>query len=265
MDAADRMIVLDMAMADVASLLETSAVLGHPTPTSPALPSTHGAKLTKELPVIRSELALAMDAYLSMLLSSAGGQVSETRIQQCRAEAASHMSTAISMQKALAQAVTQQRILLPSLENDLAQLTLLALSLREGVNALSSEATFDAKAADATANTAFVHLRAAAIDYLRSARTIQQLSDDVAKPRRAAMNELEKAEKHIAPLESMERDNTERAGTMVTTAEPMRVSVGTPLRKLVAEWNEQKVEAFLASSLRDEPDILPADAKSPAR
>ncbi|MEO8923039.1 MAG: hypothetical protein ABI330_09490, partial [Caldimonas sp.] len=100
----------------------------------------------------------------------------------------------------------------------------------------SGEATFDANAAEPISNKVFVHLRAATLAYVASARSGQHEPDHTVKPRAAASTELEKGAQHIAAIQSLEGESAGRVGTSVSSPDPIKRTVAAPLRKLVAEW-----------------------------
>ena len=235
MDRSDLMMRLDVALADVASLLETSLAVADEARSS----SLRGGD--QERSVIRRELGEAADAYLSVLLSSESGELKEERVAKCRADAAAPMPKAVSMQSDLAHLVSSGRQPLVRRQNDLTQLALLSLELRESVKGLSAAASFDSKVAEPAANKMLVHLQST-LAYLLAARSDSQNRDDTTKPRAAALTELKKAKQHVAGLQTLEERSAERAGTMVAPSGAVMHAGAGPLRKLLQEWSTQSNE-----------------------
>lgn len=232
MERTELMVALETALADVAGLLETSIHLA-----GAGADAAFGDDEKRQ--AVKRQLAEAADVYLSIVLSSAGGELTEERITRCRVEAEARMPEAVAMEDALRRLVSAKRLPLADWQNDLAQLALLSLELRQQLKELAAAETFDDKAADPAANKVLVHLREATLAYLRSARLVPyESADDNTRPRDAALDELDKANQHVAALVTLEDQSAERVGTMVTPAAALRRSVGEPLRKVAQEWHQ---------------------------
>ena len=234
MEQRELMAHLDTALADLAGLLELWLALD-----DDARAGTRW-RLHSRRRALQHEVAAAADGYASTLLSSAGGELSPQRIDKCRAEARGRMSSAWSNRGALAQLVERKRQPLGVFQDDLGQLALLSLEVREAVRALGDTASFDAKSAEPVENKVLVHLREATLAYLTAARAAatDSASADAARCRRAAVPELEKASKAQAGLLKLEDSGIERAEPEGAPAAALRQTVSGPLQKMLQAWGE---------------------------
>src|SRR5262245_44212904 len=115
---------------------------------------------------LQRELAGAADAYTTILIASARGDVDSQRINRCRKQAQAKMPTAIARQKALASLVQESRLPATEVREDVRKLVTLSLHCRAAISALAP--TVDRRAADALANKVLVELRDATLQYLAS-------------------------------------------------------------------------------------------------
>ncbi len=225
------MVAVEVVMTDVAGLLEASLTVGDTT--SEALGSE------EKRHDVKRQLAAAEDAYVSVVLSTAGGDLTPERIARCRSEAEIRMPLALTTREELRRLVLAKRLPLVQWQDDLAQLALLSLELRQSLKGLSSAETFDDKSADPAANKVLVHLREAALAYLHSARLEPvERADDTTRARAAALAELEKASQHVTALVTLESQSADRDGPTATPAAALKHSVSEPLQKLIQQWQE---------------------------
>lgn len=248
MEQRELMAHLDTALADLAGLLELWRALDDDTRAGDRW------RLHAKRRALQHEIAAAADAYASTLLSSAGGELTPQRIDKCRTEARSRMSSAWSNRGVLAQLVERQRLPLGLLQDDLGQLALLSLEVRAAVRALGDTGSFDAKSAEPVENKVLVHLREATLAYLTAARTAasEPASADAARCRRAAVPELERASKALAGLLKLEDSGIERAEPEGAPAAALREMVGGPLQKMLQAWGEPAANAVPSNDNGDQ-------------
>ena len=147
------------------------------------------AKLGKEL---RRELAAALDAYVSTVISTSRGELDPKRVKKCRVAATAMMPTAVASQKRLASLVEERRIPNPEFRQDLQQLLSLSLHCRAALAALAP--TVDRRAAEALGNKVLIELREATLLYVATARAAD--GEGVENARAAVVEQLKKTESH---------------------------------------------------------------------
>ena len=216
---------LDTALDDLDGLLEAYRALGDDSRDSPI------RRRPDDLKQLRRELAAAADAYASALIASAGGDVSQKRINKCRRDAQALMKSAIARQKDLAALVNTQRQPAPAVRDDLRQLVTLSLHCRTAVAALAP--TVDTRAAEAVANKVLVELREATLLYLANARDSSDAG--TAQPRAAVVALLEKTQAHAAEIVELGPVADERSESLGMT---LSKNVGALLQKTAHEWGQ---------------------------
>jgi len=172
------------------------------------------AKLAKTL---GRELAGALDAYVSTVISTSRGELDPKRVRKCRAAAAAVMPTAIASQKRLASLVEERRIPNPEFRQDLQQLLSLSLHCRAALAALAP--TVDRRAAEALGNKVLVELREATLLYVSTARAASDEGTD--KARAAVVEQLKKTESHAGEFVALAPGADDDASLGVTLSKDM--------------------------------------------
>lgn len=240
MERSALMLALDTVITDVTGLLEAELMFGNA--------GSNGSVSEKKKLDIKRQLASANDAYVSVILSTAGGDLTQERINRCRSQAEARMPAALSMRQTLRRIVLENRLSLIRWQGDLAQLALLSLELRQSLKGLSSSESFDQKAADPLANKALVHLREAALAYLHCAQLESvEHADDTTRPRVAALPELWKASQPVTALVALETQSAERDGPSETPAAAFRHCISEPLQRLIHQWQDPEPSIALSS------------------
>jgi len=172
------------------------------------------AKLAKTL---GRELAGALDAYVSTVISTSRGELDPKRVRKCRAAAAAVMPTAIASQKRLASLVEERRIPNPEFRQDLQQLLSLSLHCRAALAALAP--TVDRRAAEALGNKVLVELREATLLYVSTARAASD--EGTEKARAAVVEQLKKTESHAGEFVALAPGADDDASLGVTLSKDM--------------------------------------------
>ena len=172
------------------------------------------AKLAKKL---GRELAGALDAYVSTVISTSRGELDPKRVRKCRAAAAAVMPTAVTSQKRLASLVEERRIPNPEFRQDLQQLLSLSLHCRAALAALAP--TVDRRAAEALGNKVLVELREATLLYVSTARAASDEGTD--KARAAVVEQLKKTESHAGEFVALAPGADDDASLGVTLSKDM--------------------------------------------
>jgi hypothetical protein len=215
---------LDKALDDLGGLHEAFHALSDPRRVSPLVTN---AKLGKKM---RHDLAAAADAYTSILISSARGELSAKRIKKCRMEALARMPAAVANQKRLAALVNERRV--PSLEvrSDVQQLVSLSLHCRAALAALAP--TVDRRAVDALGNKVLVELRDATLHYLSTERETGNGSPE--RSRAAVAEQLKKTESHAGEFVSLAPGSDDGASSLGVT---LSRDVVDMLHKTSLDWS----------------------------
>ncbi len=177
---------IETALDDLDGLHEAFRALSD---TQRASTLASNANLGKKL---RRELAAAVEAYVSTVISTSRGELDPKRIRKCRAAAAAMMPTAVTNQKRLASLVEERRLPNPEFRKDLEQLLSLSLHCRAALATLAP--TVDRRAAEALGNKVLVELREATLLYVSTARTADGGGTESA--RAAVVEQLKKTESH---------------------------------------------------------------------
>jgi hypothetical protein len=191
---------------------------------------------------LRRELAAALDAYVSTVISTSRGELDPKRVRKCRAAAAAMMPTAVASQKRLASLVEERRIPNPEVRRDLQQLLSLSLHCRAALAALAP--TVDRRAADALGNKVLVELREATLLYVSTARAA---GDNGAEQARAAVVEqLKKTEGHAGEFVALAPGLDDASSLGVTLSKDMV----DELHKTSLDWSAAKPP--LATTLEED-------------
>ena len=214
---------IETALDDLDGLHEAFGALSDPQRASTL--ASH-AKLGKTL---RRELAGAVDAYASTVISTSRGELDPKRVRKCRAAAAAAMPTAVASQKRLASLVEERRIPNPRFRQDLQQLLSLSLHCRAALASLAP--TVDRRAADALGNKVLVELRDATLLYLATARTAD--ADGTESARAAVVELLRKSESHAAEFVALAPESGQEESLGATLSK----DVVDVLHKTSLDWS----------------------------
>jgi hypothetical protein len=225
----DRTQVLDTALDDIVGLVEAYR----------ACSSTDHDAADAMPAAIRRELGAAADAYAAVLLASAGGELSQERIERAREEAAAAMPAAWRRRKELArrvEAAREQHMDLELVRDDLRELAELSVQCRAGVAAFGTSPHYDSAAAEPLANKVLVELREATLTYLarvREAAGTPGYPEFAQGARKAAAEAIEKVVPRVAELADLEAAGAARAGL---TQDVIGSRLAAPMRRIAREW-----------------------------
>ncbi|HKW82606.1 MAG TPA: hypothetical protein VJN68_02540 [Burkholderiaceae bacterium] len=179
---------------------------------------------------LRRELAAAVDAYVSTVISTSRGELDPKRVRKCRAAAAAMMPGAVASQKRLASLVEERRIPNPEFRQDLQQLLSLSLHCRAALGALAP--TVDRRAAEALGNKVLVELREATLLYAATARAADDGATD--KARAAVVEQLKKTESHAGEFVALAPGPDDDASSLGVTLSKDMVD---ELHKTSLDWS----------------------------
>lgn len=222
---------IETALDDLDGLHEAFCALSD---THRASPLARDAGLGNQL---RQELAAAVEAYVSTLISTSRGELDRKRLKGCRAAAVASMPTAIANQKRLASLVEERRIANAGVREDLRQLLILSLHCRAALAALAP--TVDRRAANALGNKVLVELREATLLYVATARAAD--GDGTERARAAVVELLKKSESHAAEFVALAPESGQEASLGATLSK----DVVDMLHTTSLNWSTAAVEPAL--------------------